>query len=222
LSGGTLSAQSITSTYSNGGAELIGYGTVSGAVSGNIEIVADGGTLTVQGSLAGDQGIFYIDPGATLELSSGTAQSVYLGGNLTTLKLDTPTAFTGPIYNIAPSDTIDLAGITASSATYSGTTLTINETNGQQLIYDNVSGSVAGDTVTVASDTNGGTLVYWVNASGYTFTTIDAPPASGSSAGTELLGINDAGQILGGSSYSFLYTNLQERSPGSAGVAVEV
>ena len=59
-------------------------------------------------------------------------------------------------------DTIDLAGITASSATYSGSTLTINETNGQHLTYNNVSGSVAGDSVTVASDNNGGTDVYWV------------------------------------------------------------
>ena len=56
---------------------------------------------------------------------------------------------------------IDLAGITANSATYSGTTLTVNETNGQQLIYNNVIGNVAGDTVAVASDNNGGTLVYW-------------------------------------------------------------
>ena len=58
-------------------------------------------------------------------------------------------------------DAIDLAGITASSASYSGTTLTINETNGQQLVYNNVTGTLTGDAVTVASDNNGGTLVYW-------------------------------------------------------------
>jgi hypothetical protein len=73
-----------------------------------------------------------------------------------TLKLDAPTAFTGPIQGIVIGDAIDLAGITASSATYSGSTLTINETNGQHLTYNNVSGSVAGDTVTVASDNEGG------------------------------------------------------------------
>ncbi len=60
-------------------------------------------------------------------------------------------------------DAIDLAGITASSATYSGSTLTIDETNGQQLIYSNVNGSLAGDAVTVASDNNGGTDVYWTS-----------------------------------------------------------
>jgi Bacterial Ig-like domain/RTX calcium-binding nonapeptide repeat (4 copies) len=42
--------------------------------------------------------------------------------------------------------------------------LTVNETNGQQLIYNDVSGNVAGDTVAVASDNSGGALVYWVDA----------------------------------------------------------
>jgi hypothetical protein len=47
LSGGTLAAQSITGT---GAPQLVGYGTVSGAVTG-IEVIADGGTLKFQGSL---------------------------------------------------------------------------------------------------------------------------------------------------------------------------
>ena len=115
--------------------------------------------MQVQGSLAGDQGNFTIDAGATLELVNGDAAPVLW--NPATLKLDAPAAFTGPIEDIVVGDAIDLAGITASSATYSGSTLTINETNGQQLVYNNVSGSLTGDAVTVASDTNGGTLVYW-------------------------------------------------------------
>ena len=104
-------------------------------MSGDVYITADGGTLQVQGSLAGDQGDFNIDADATLELSNGGSAYVYFDGSSATLKLDAPTAFTGAIYGIVVGDTIDLAGITASSATYSGTTLTINETNGQQLIY---------------------------------------------------------------------------------------
>ena len=107
-------------------------------------MTAAGGTLKVQGSLAGDQGNFTIDGGATLELSNGTATPIIFDGNPATLKLDAPTAFTGPIEGIVIGDAIDLAGITASSATYSGSTLTINETNGQQITYHNVSGSVAG------------------------------------------------------------------------------
>ena len=130
-------------------------------MSGDVYITAAGGTLKVQGSLAADQGNFTINGGATLELSNGTAAPVLFDGTSATLKLDAPTAFTGSIEDIVLGDAIDLVGITASSASYSGTTLTVNETNGQQLIYNNVSGSVAGDTLTVASDNNGGTLVYW-------------------------------------------------------------
>ena len=101
------------------------------------------------------------------------AAPVFLTGISATLKLDAPAAFTGAIEDIVVGDAIDLAGITASSASYSGTTLTINETNGQQLIYNNVSGSVAGDTVTVASDNNGGTLVYWGSRAGGDDTILD-------------------------------------------------
>ena len=122
--------------------------------------------MQVQGSLAGDQGTFTIDGGATLELSTsndGAAPVIFDGGSAT-LKLDAPAAFTGAIEDVVVGDAIDLAGITASSATYSGSTLTINETNGQQLTYSNVSGSLTGDAVTVASDNNGGTLVYWGTA----------------------------------------------------------
>jgi hypothetical protein len=161
LSGGTLSAQSISS---NNSGSLYGYGTVGGAVSGHILITAAGGSLTVPGSLAGDQGNLIIDGGASLELNNGTAAPVIFDGNSATLKLGAPTAFTAPIYQVVVGDAIDLAGITASSATYSGSTLTINETNGQPLTYNNVTGSVAGDTVQVASDNNGGTLVYWGTA----------------------------------------------------------
>jgi VCBS repeat-containing protein len=159
LSGGTLSAPSI---LSNNYGFLTGYGTASGAVIGDIDITAAGGTLKVQGSLAADQGNFTINGGAILELSNGTAAPVLYDGTSATLKLDAPTAFTGAIQDVVLGDAIDLAGIIASSATYIGTTLTVNETNGQQLIYNNVSGNLAGDTVMVASDGNGGTDVYWI------------------------------------------------------------
>ena len=171
LNGGSFSAQSVVSA--NGEGVIGGYGTLNSAVSGYVLIYATGGgTLKVEGSLAGDSGYCFITSNATLELVNGTSQLVQFGGG--TLKLDAPTAFTGQIQDIAIGDTIDLAGITASSATYSGTTLTINETNGQQLTYNNVSGSVAGDIVTVASDNNGGTLVYWAQPQPPTVTSISA------------------------------------------------
>jgi hypothetical protein len=158
LSGGTLSAQSISS---NNSGYLFGYGAVSGAVSGGVHVTADGGALQVQGSLAGDEGNFTIDGGASLELSGGGVAPVVFDGGSATFKLDAPAAFTGAIDNVVVGDVIDLAGIVASSATYNGSTLTINETNGEHLTYDNVNGSLAGYVVTIASDDNGGTDVYW-------------------------------------------------------------
>jgi hypothetical protein len=187
LNGGTLAAQSITS---NGLSEFIGFGTISvtGTVAGFVYIDAAGGTLKVDGPLAGqvyyagNELSYFISLGATLELSSGTASAVSFTQNSfvngiyqehpDTLKLDIPAAFTGPISNISVGDMIDLVGITANSATISGSGLTINETNGQQLTY-NYNGhsafnaSIAGDSLLVASDGNGGTLVY-----------VAAPPAT--------------------------------------------
>jgi hypothetical protein len=105
LRGGSLSAQSIVSD--NGAYGYIsGYGTVSGAVTGLVEIIASGGILKVDGSLADDQGYFGINSG-TLELQSASSRGVDIGSNAI-LKLDAPMAFTGQIENINTGDTIDL------------------------------------------------------------------------------------------------------------------
>ena len=98
LSGGTLSAQSITNVSENG--YLFGHGTVSGAVSGDVVITADGGTLDVQGPIAGDHAFLEIDTGATLELSNASDATVYFyysNESSGTLKLDAPVTFTGEI-----------------------------------------------------------------------------------------------------------------------------
>jgi Bacterial cadherin-like domain len=130
-------------------------------VSGSVEVFAYSGTLKVEGSLTGDVGPLGAYSGATLELSNGTSHEVSLVGPSANLTLDSPASFTGSIQEIVAGDIIDLVGIKASSATYNGSTLTVDETNGQQLIY-NVSGSLAGDIVKVASDNKGGTDVYWM------------------------------------------------------------
>ena len=160
LNGAAISAQSIVS---DGGTDgfLTGYGTVSGAVSGFVYIEASGGTLKIEGSIAADQSGFVIENGSTLELPSGNGANspVYFEGNVATLKLDAPSELTW-ITGIALTDKIDLVGIAADSASYSDSTLTVNETNGQQLTYS-VNGNVPGNAVSVSTDNNGGTLVYW-------------------------------------------------------------
>ena len=90
----------------------------------------------------------------------------FFEGNHATLKLDAPNAFKGLIYNVAIGDTLDLAGINATSVTYtySSSTLTVNESNGQQLnyIYNVIGGSVEGSVLTAESDKSSGTNIYWV------------------------------------------------------------
>jgi hypothetical protein len=94
---------------------ILGYGTVGGDVIGDGFIIGpSGGTLEIEGSLSG---------------------SVVYGYPYTpsTLKLDRPAEFTGSLNYISVGDTLDLVGITANSGVYNGSTLTINETNGQHL-----------------------------------------------------------------------------------------
>ena len=158
LNAGTITANSITGWSSD--VYISGYGVINGAISGNINLTADGGLLTINGSIDNSRPS-HINSNSTLEINgSVTNNYIYFFGQNATLKLGNPAAFTTlSINGFDADDKIDLVGITASSASYNGTTLTINETNGQQLIYSNVSGAFSGYTPTVTSDGNGGTLI---------------------------------------------------------------
>jgi len=178
LNGGTLSAQSVVSQVimTGGFVAFAGYGTihVSDPVTGFIGVGAEHGILKadVVPTAGRNNGVGYgISPGATLELDGVIASSVGFtqsGRNFygiyeehpATLKLDAPAAFTGSLDSMSIGDMVDLVGITATSATtsFSGD-LTIYETNGQQLIYPRsfIANSAR---FLVASDNNGGSLVY--------------------------------------------------------------
>ncbi len=158
MNGGAVFAQSIVAS-DLAWQRITGYGAVSGAFTGLVQAEASGGALKINGSGL-DAG--YINANSTLELS-GNASNIDFSSNGTgTLKLDAPSAFTGAISGFALGDTIDLAGITAGSASYTGSTLTINETNGQTLTYNNFNAAVAGDVLALKSDGAGGTDVSWV------------------------------------------------------------
>jgi hypothetical protein len=156
MAGGTLTCPII-----NGGAD--GYGTVyttgQSPLNTSQMFYAHNGTLKVLGITANSSANFDAGSNSTIEISGiiGSNETVYLSTINATLVLDTPTTFSGAI-DMGVNDKIDLVGITASSATYSGTTLTINETNGQQLIYSNVLTS-SGYIPTVSNDGHGGTLI---------------------------------------------------------------
>ena len=170
LQGGTISASSIADVYNNY-SYIYGYGAVNTNYSNHLNLSAQGGTLVVSG--AGYYDNYQISANSTLELG-GTSYSantysgqsnniVFLGANAI-LKIDDPTHFLSyggisSITGFAAGDKIDLVGIRATSASYSGNTLTVNQTNGQQYIIKNISGSFSGYTPTVTSDGNGGTFI---------------------------------------------------------------
>ena len=147
--GGSLTALSVND---------LGTLTVGGALTAK-NSVNDYGTLTVGGALSGVVNLY---SGASLEIGGGSASRVsfqdFAGSG--TLKLDAPTAFTGVITGAGLGTTLDLAGVAVSAVSYDGSTLTVTETNSQQLTF-NVTGNLTGDVATFSSDGHGGTNIKW-------------------------------------------------------------
>ena len=129
LQGGVFTAPTLDIT---GG--LTGYGTIAAAVDNVDAITATGGTLTITGALTGN-GLVTIDPGAALDLQSTGSDAVTYGGAAAKLILGDPAGYTGTLTNVAVSDTLSLLGVTATSATSSGTTLTVDLQGGTSLTY---------------------------------------------------------------------------------------
>ncbi len=155
LSGGTVIAP--TGVGGNNGL-IQGWGTIDGSVASGVYLNAYG-SLTVTGAFNGQSAS--IGYGATLELGAASSATIDFQANAGTLKLDDPAAFTGSIGNFAQGDTLDLSGLSVSGVSYSGNTLTVAETGGQQLSFT-VNGTLTGDIATFASDGNGGTSVQFV------------------------------------------------------------
>ena len=118
-------------------------------------ILASNGLLTLSGPVTG-AGSLAIATGAELELGGATAETVGFGGDVGTLKLDQPGSFTGSITGLVQGDTIDLAGIQATSAVVNGSTLTV--TAGAQTFTYQVAGSgLATNAFALEDDQHGGT-----------------------------------------------------------------
>ncbi|MEA2995618.1 MAG: hypothetical protein QOG74_1167, partial [Alphaproteobacteria bacterium] len=122
---------------------------------GSLEVT--NGTYVMLGLPNGGEPIT-IDAGATLELMTPDSGTVTFAGPNGTLQLDQPTTFTGQIAGLAVGDAIDLAGISVQSASISGSTLSITQTNNQTLSYQ-VSGALAGNDFVTASDGHGGSIL---------------------------------------------------------------
>jgi len=161
LVGGTLNVNSIIGNFGI----LQGAGVVNGNLSGDVSINAlDNSYLVFNGvsfstTFLGNS--FFVNQNATLELNGASSgNSIFMNGANAVLKLDTPAYFANSIKNFNIGNNIDLVGIKVSAVSYSGTTLTVKQTNGQSLFYQ-VSGTLSPYTPGFTSDGNGGSYVYF-------------------------------------------------------------
>ena len=138
-----------------------------------------------------------IESGATLELGASDSQIITFATDTGTLKLDSPSTFTGQILgftgtapNLAHSDAIDLVGFDAADTTVSAstaggiTTLTVTDSSGDGLSATlKLVGTYSTSDFVVASDGDGGTDIFDPPVTGQTSGT-SAPPVAGATSGT--------------------------------------
>ncbi len=167
LGGGTLTvAAAVNGLLIGATGTLLGFGNVTfGAgkaalfINNTGLIEANGGKLVIGQPVSG-AGDYAVDAGATLELGgSATAGAMTtMNGGGATLLLDHPATYAGSIANFGTGDLLDLAGVVATGATISGSTLTVALTGGATRVYT-VTGNTSTGALRVATDGHGGSLV---------------------------------------------------------------
>jgi hypothetical protein len=173
------------------GCSLSGDGVIEGAVVNDGRVVAEGGVLTLRGSVSG-HGAVVIDKGADAVFGAAVSQTIQFASGGGRLTLDAPRLATGLIENFVPGDTIDLAGVKATSLRRSGSTVAIYD--GSRLIASlDIAGTAGREIFSLASDGSGGTTITaapWTQVEPTPTTTILAAPSPsgpGSAAGLRLL-----------------------------------
>jgi probable HAF family extracellular repeat protein len=116
--------------------------------------LANGGILDVADPVTGT-GSAMVENGGTLELGSSDAQAVMFD-DASTLKLDQPADFTGPINGLAVGDIIDLTRTTITSTSLVGSTLTVTTESSETPLTYQVAGALAGSYFAIQSDHAGG------------------------------------------------------------------
>jgi hypothetical protein len=154
LAGGLFSAPSLSISA---GGTLAGAGSVAGPVVNNGLIDALAGTLDLTSSLSGT-GSLLIGSGDELILGSGVSagERITFGSSLAVLGLGAPGAMLGTLVSLAPSDTIDLEGLAAKSASIAGNTLVVSLTAGGTIAYALATPNTL-DRLVTQSDGKGGT-----------------------------------------------------------------
>jgi D-alanine-D-alanine ligase-like ATP-grasp enzyme len=145
---------------------LTGYGRLGGAVADMGAIAISGGRLVIAGPLSGAGGTISIAAGASLELGAASAGPTitFASGAAALLKLDAPTSVFDTITGFAAGDTIDLAGLTVTSDSYSSGALSLY--NGASLLGSlAITGTFSKQVFALASDGAGGTTIALATAS---------------------------------------------------------
>jgi hypothetical protein len=157
LGGGTFSAALLH--LAGPDSHFIGDGTLEGPIENAGAIIANAGTLVIDGPLSGG-GALQIDAASTLQLTSGTSEAVSFIGADGGLILEAPALFTGLLGGIAAGDSIGLAGETASSASLSGASLLVTLTNHSVLDYT-LASALPMEGVSVSNGSSGAELTFY-------------------------------------------------------------
>lgn len=191
-----------------------------------------GGALTGSGSLS-------LASGAQVEISSSVVgPSISFNSGTAELALDNPLTFSGTLENFAIGDELYLANVDVVSAVMtSPTTLTINESNGSQLVYQ-VSGNVPGVFSVVSSSAYGSEIVlvptnnaYSAGQQSYNSSSSQFYKVAGASISGGGLNIHSSDTIAtdyaeveldSTSSFSVTQSNVPAVLVTSAGAAIEI
>jgi len=145
--------------------DILGKGTVISSVTNSGTIEANGGVLSIQGTVLGT-GTLQIDAGATLDLAGiiGAGQTANFSSTSGTLKLEQPSNFFGTIGNFTGGDVIDLPGQNLTALAISNGTLVANTATHQYRLTSVV--PLAGVLEAGRDGVGGATIVYIPHSGG--------------------------------------------------------
>jgi hypothetical protein len=190
LHGGLLQEQTANGLFppvalvNSAGATIQGSGVVFAQIANSGTVDASGGVLLLTQPVLGN-GLLQIEASSTLELGAACpiSQTVHFASNTGTLKLDTPSNFTGTLANFGGGNTIDLPGQILTGVGLSSGTLVLS--NATQNFRITGSAPFAGE-VSAGHDAHGGATISLT------------PQSSGGSgsAGALVIGVAQPGMLF--------------------------
>ncbi len=174
VSAGTVNVRA--GLYLYDGSEVVGAGAISAATIANAGlIVASGGTLVANSSVTGT-GTMHINSGASLQLGGSVAssQTIVFEAGAHTLSLADAAGVGARILDFAAGDAVDLLGSAATTLSYAGGALTVDD-GSTKVAKLAIRGSYTSANFKLASDGHGGSLISYVAAGGSEPRGIGAP-----------------------------------------------